>query len=67
MYYCILLHTGGFQLDFVAEGDVGTFNIYRLLLAINLDCHSKRELQLSVADVVWAQDKQFYPGALVDE
>ena len=32
------------------------------MLAINLDCHSEEELQPSVPDAVWAQDKPFYPG-----
>ena len=47
-------------LDFVAEGDFGVLDIYRLALAIHLDCHSEEVLQLIVPDVVWAQDKQ--PG-----
>ena len=65
-YYCVLLHTWGFQLDFVVEGDVDALNIYRLFLAINLDCRSEEELQPSVPDVFWAQDKPFLPGWTVD-
>ena len=31
-------------------------------MAIYLDSHSKEELQPSIPDVVWAQDKPFYHG-----
>ena len=47
-YYNVLLtllQTWGFQLDFVAEGNVGALDIYRLFMAINLDSHSIEELQ----------------------
>ena len=53
----------GFQIDFVAEasampeGDIGIPNLYRLALGINLDRCSYEELQPTVPDVVWAQDK----------
>ena len=60
--YCTLLHTWGFQLDFIAERDVGALDVYRLELAIYLDRHSEEKLQPTVPDVVWAQDKPFYPG-----
>ena len=49
-YFYVLLHirvpehTLAFKLDFVAEGDTGAFDIYRLLPAINLHLHSKEEL-----------------------
>ena len=60
-YYYILFHTRGFQLDFVAEGDVGALDIDRLVLSINLDGHCEEELQSTVPDVVWAQHKSFHP------
>ena len=59
LYYCILLHPCEFQLDFVADGDVGALNIYLLALSINLDCPCKKELQPTVPDV---QDKPFHPS-----
>ena len=53
------------ELNFIAEGDLGALDDYRLELAINLDCHSlsKEKLQPTVPDVAWAQDKpsRFYP------
>ena len=39
---------------------IGALDILRLALGINLDSHSKEELQPSVPDVIWAQDKLFY-------
>ena len=67
-YHCTLLQTWGFQLDFVAERDVGTLYIYRLFLAITIltaIVHRSFNQWPSVPDVVWAPDiadKQFYPG-----
>ena len=43
-YYCT--HQCGFQLDIVAGGDVGALDM--LVLAINLDHHSKVELQTTL-------------------
>ena len=49
-YFYVLLHirvpehTLAFKLDFVAEGDAGALDNYRLSLAINLYLHSKKEL-----------------------
>ena len=59
VYYCVLLHILELQLDFMAEGDIGTLDVYKLALAIDLDCQSKEELY--VPDIVWAQEKQFHP------
>ena len=58
MYYCVLLHILELQLDFIAEGDIGTLDDYKLALAIDLDCQSKEGLYVPI---VWAQDKQFHP------
>ena len=41
--------------------------MYRLTLTINLDRHSKENLQSTVPDLVWAQDKHFSPGRTCDE
>ena len=57
MYYCILLHAWEFLLDFIAQGDVVALDIYMLVPAISLDRHRKEELQPTVPDVVWVQDK----------
>ena len=32
-YYSTLIYTGRFELDFIAEEDVGTFDVNRLVLA----------------------------------
>ena len=49
-----------FQRYFVAKGDIDALDIHRLALAVNLYSHRKEELQPTVPDVVWAQDKPFY-------
>ena len=59
--YVLFFCTGGFQLDFIAEGDIGTLEVNRLVLAINLDRHSEKELQPTVPDIVLAQHKAFHP------
>ena len=41
---------------------MGTLDTYRLALAVNLYSHRKEELQPTVPDVVWAQDKPIYSG-----
>ena len=61
-HYYVLLHTRGFKLDFIAEGDIGTLEVHRLVLAINFDSNSKNELQPTVPDIVWAQYEAFHPG-----
>ena len=61
-HYYILLHIWGFKLDFIAEGDIGALKVQRLVLAINLDRNSKKELQPSVPDVIRAQYEAFHPG-----
>ena len=67
-HYYVLLHTRGFKLDFIAEGDIGALKVQRLVLAINLDRNSKKELQPSVPDVIRAQYEAFHPrGAGEDE
>ena len=43
-YYCILLQILGFQLHFVAEGDMDALDV---LLAINLYCYCKEAFNLS--------------------
>ena len=52
-YYCILLHTWRFHLDFIAEGDIGTLDLYRLGLAINLDRHSNESFNLQYQTLFW--------------
>ena len=67
-YYNLVLYTQGFKLDFIAEGDIGALKVHRLVLAINLDRNSKKELQPTVPDVIRAQYEAFHPrGASEDE
>ena len=54
-YYSILICARGFQLDFIAEGDVGTLHIYGFFLAIHFDGHGEKKLQPTILDIVWAQ------------
>jgi hypothetical protein len=51
-----------FQLDFIAEGDVGTFNVNGVFLDIHLDWHGELEkkLQSTILDIVLAQHKSSY-------
>ena len=44
---------------------MGTIDIYRLVLSIDLDRHSEEKLPLTVPDVVWAKDKTFHAGGRV--
>ena len=43
-YYYMLFVTWGIQLDFVAESDEGTFDVNRIVLAIDLDWNIEEEL-----------------------
>ena len=60
-YYYILFIAWGFQLDVVAEGNIGTLDFNRRILAIHFDGHAEEELQSTVPDVVCAQHKPFHP------
>ena len=61
-YYARLIYTRGFELAFTAEGDVGTFDINRLFLAINFDGHSEKKLQPFKPDIFWLSTNRFRLG-----
>ena len=46
-YHYTLIRARRFQLDFIAEGDVGTLNVDGFFLAIYFDGHAEKMLQLS--------------------
>jgi len=48
------LRTRGFQLDFIAERDIGSLDLHRLALTINLNGDTEEELQPTIPYVVWA-------------
>ena len=54
-YYYILIRAGGFQLDFIAEGDVDALDVNGLFLAIYFDGHGEKKFQLAIPDIVSAQ------------
>ena len=51
-HYYTLLRTGGFKLDFIAEGDVGTLDFNRFFLAIYFDGNFEKKLQTTIPDTV---------------
>ena len=60
-YYYILIHAEGFQLDFIAEGDVGTLDVNGFFQAIYFDRHGEKKFQPTIPVIVLAQHKSFYP------
>ena len=59
-YYFILIRARGFQLDFIAEGDVGELDVNWFFLAIYFDGHDDQKFQLTIPDIDLAQHNPFY-------
>ena len=44
-YFGLLLHTQGVQLNLIAEGNIGTLEVDRLILAVYLDLNGEENFQ----------------------
>ena len=71
-YYILytLIRTGGFQLDFIAKGDVGTLDVNGFFLGNPghlFDGYGEKKLQLTILNMVWAQHKPFHPWRASEE
>ena len=64
-YYYTSIRARGFQLDFIAEGDVCTLNVNGFFLANYFDGHGEKKLQLIIPDTVRLSTIRPTPGGRV--